>query len=269
MAKVNRIYNSRFVVIITVILLLILLYYLGVLKPVDGAISFVLRPFQSVASSITSGFKNITDPFSSVMSLQTENEDLRQKNNELNIRISELQNYISEQFQINIQQEFLVSKNLEFVSARVTGKSSDLSFRTLIIDKGINNGIKVGQPAVINEGVLIGIVQKTEINHSEILLINDNRSTINSQVQNDNQTSGIVYGQFSSSLSMELIPQGDPIEINDLIVTADDDEVPSGLIIGRVVEVNNSPGELFQTALILPLAKLENISVVSIITSSL
>jgi rod shape-determining protein MreC len=264
----SRIGRTSLTTVLIVIILLIVLFYVGWLTPIESATSVVLRPFQTSASFVTSGLKRLVEPFSSIVALQRENDQLIQRNNDLLVTSATLRQQLVEQEIIEEQITFLTSAGYDFATARVIGRTNDPSFQSININIGSTKGLRTGQAVVINNGVLVGIVKKVEPTHAEVLLINDSRSTINARIQNDSATPGTVNGQFTSSLKMDLIPQDKPVALNDYVVTSKaNTNTPDGLLIGQVVEVKHSPGELFQTALLSPVANLESLTLVSVITS--
>jgi rod shape-determining protein MreC len=266
MIKSNRLGNNRILLIPIIAIVIIALFYIGWLKPVEGIVSAVFRPFQSAGVAVVNSISEFVSPFGSVLALKQENQALRQENNELHALLANIQLEINEQQLFDEQKDFLAERGFNFVTAKVIGKTTEQSLQTISINAGSNSGIKQGQPVVIDDGILIGTVIKAENNHSEILLINDDRSIISAVVLNKNDTVGVVRGQFSANLKMELIPQGEPIDLNDMVITSgDEDNIPGGLVIGRVVEINNSPGELFQSALVSSLSNFEKLKIVSVI----
>jgi cell shape-determining protein MreC len=84
-------------------------------------------------------------------------------------------------------------------------------------------------------------------------------------VQNTTQSAGVVRGEHNLSLLMEFIPQVDTVTVGDTVVTNGADPfIPQGLVIGRVQEVFNEQGDLFQEASLTPLYTSADVFIVSV-----
>lgn len=264
---VDRFKRPRTLAVIGVVVVLIVLSYVGALKPIEGISNTLLRPFQAVAVAITRTVEHISVPFSSVVALAERNQVLEQEKNQLLSELADTRQQLALQ-EILVQQfGYLNERHFTYVPAKIIGKTIDPTFDSLIVTIGNSTGVAVGQAVVIDQGIFIGTVRSVEAQHVEILLLNDNRSVIDAAISGEHETPGVVTGQFSTNVTMELIPQGSIIAPNDIVITrADGKGIPSGLIIGKVVKVENNPGQLFQNALVAPAAAIEKASVVSIIT---
>lgn len=259
--------KNQTLLVIIVVGLLIGFYYLGVLTPLERLGSTALRPFQLAAVAITDGLERLLKPFSDIAALEEENRALRQDNHRLLTTVASLQQRVAEQTSLVSQVEFLSERRFTYAPARVLGQTADPTFHSIILNVGQAQNVAIGQAVVVADGVLVGTIRSVEFDHAEVLLISDSRSVIDVSVQNDAATPGVISGQFSAHLFMDLIPQGEPIALGDIIVTRPGGAVSyGGLVIGRVVETTSKPGELFQSALIAPAASFDTISVVSVIT---
>jgi rod shape-determining protein MreC len=86
---------------------------------------------------------------------------------------------------------------------------------------------------------------------------------------NRNQSSevmGILKGQFGLSLIMDLIPLDKKISPGDPVITSGlESDIPAGLLIGYVENIETSPNQLFQKATVQPLADFEGLRIVTIL----
>jgi len=99
-----------------------------------------------------------------------------------------------------------------------------------------------------------------------MLVISDSRSAVGAQVQNENNSPGVVIGKLGLALEMQLIPQSEEITKGQIVVTSGlEENIPSGLVIGQINEIDKKTEELFQTATIESPISLERLDVLSII----
>ena len=126
------------------------------------------------------------------------------------------------------------SMNYPFITARVYGTSGASFVRTLTINAGSNNGIKVGQ-AVVNANGLIGRIVETGFNASRVLLVTD----INSQipvVTEESRNRAVLTGDNSNNLYLNFLSGHAVVSEGELLFTSGDGGlIPSGLLAGEIV----------------------------------
>jgi len=104
-----------------------------------------------------------------------------------------------------------------------------------------------------------------------VMLISDTRSLVTG-LDTRTRATGEVTGRLTAPLALANIPVTDRIAVNDRIVTAGIDlgrrfrsNYPKNIPIGRVVDVQQDPGSVVQTALVQPAADLDRIEDVLVI----
>ena len=149
------------------------------------------------------------------------------------------------------------------------GTSTDPLRNQIIIDKGTSEGVAVGDPVIVGDGILVGTIVTVEKNHSAVLPLTDPRSKIlASIVQEKDELFGIVEGEFNVSLNMTLIPVAAELKNDDLVVSSGrQDHIPAGLVIGTVQEIRKRAEDLFQSAVIRIPQRLNDLAIVSILTT--
>ncbi len=141
-----------------------------------------------------------------------------------------------------------------------------LNFESLLtVNKGLKDGIQKGMPVVSEEGALIGKIDDVADGFSKVLLIFSSRSSV-AAITQSSRISGIVKGNFGTSLSLDMIPQFEELEIDEMIITSGIGGIfPRAIPIGSVAEVKTLANEVFKKAEIEPLIKLRQIESVVII----
>lgn len=256
--------------LLVAILLLIFLHYTRILLPVENLIIRIFAPVQHQVYVMGSGMNNFYSNISSNKDLKAENDRLMKEVQELTIENSQLSTLIQIEAETTIQERFLQDLGLEAVTARVIGKNPEANLQAIILDKGSKDGVRIDQPLITSEGVIIGKIEKVRPNSSEALLINDPRSKIAAVIQNENESKGFVVGDHGLSLKMELIPQNEQVSIGDVIVTSGlEPSIARGLVVGKITRVETEANGFFQTAFLQSLVKIDNLTIVSILKSPL
>lgn len=156
--------------------------------------------------------------------------------------------------------------NYSYHIAQVISVNSDPVNKTLVIDLGERDGVKVGQSVISVKG-MVGVVSQVSNFTSTVKLITSmdakdpNSNGIAATSMDNHQTFGIVesYDEASKMLLMNQIKEDDPIKKGDMIVSlGDTDKYPRGLIIGKVKSVEESKFGKTRTAMIQPEAEFQD-----------
>lgn len=252
--------------ILAVLILLIFLHYTGILSPFESFLTNVLTPAQSTVYKISNFTTRIVNPNQSQDDLNTKVISLQDRVNMLLIKNQKLQILLDDQKSAAIQLEFLQDKYYDHVISKVIGEDSSKNINAIVIDKGLKDGIQIDMPVIVDDGIIIGKIIEVEQSFSKVLLVTDPRSQIAATINNSEQTSGVVSGDFGLIMKMELIEKDIQLENQDIVSTSGlEQNIPRGLIIGEVVRIEEEPNEFFKTAYLQSLKTLKSINVVSVI----
>lgn len=173
-----------------------------------------------------------------------------------------------ENIELKKQVNFLQRTAHKTLTVNVVGRNADSIEKTAIINAGQNQGFKVGLPVIVGDGVLVGRITKVEDELSVVRLLNDNQSKILATLLNKERSLGVVEAGFGTSVRMGFIPRNEVVMVGDQIVTSGQDlEIPKGLLIGKVVSVENEAYQPFQQAILEPAVNLEKLIDVTVIFS--
>ena len=156
----------------------------------------------------------------------------------------------------------------EVISRRITDQEHVIS-----LDRGTNAGIEVNDPVVGGGGALVGQVVEVGSNYSRVLLITDTRMNVVGLLETSRGV-GTVHGQLDRPLEMDGISATNQVNLGETVVTAGIElsedirsPYPKGLLIGTIADVERSPDQLFQTALVSPAANFSTLEYVLVITN--
>jgi rod shape-determining protein MreC len=149
------------------------------------------------------------------------------------------------------------------IAARVIAKSQTTLIKTILIDKGTVDGLKIGLPVVVEKGIA-GRIIESSWHSSRVLLLIDESSKIDASLQ-EGRSQGILQGGGAGVCNLKYIPKTETVKVGDVVISSGLSGVfPKGLFMGVVtIADKNEPG-LFQKVQIVPyvdFAKLEEVMV--------
>jgi len=258
---------KNIVYFLAVIGLLIFLHAVKLLLPIESMLTVVLDPvlnkFYSTSSRIRIAYDKQTDK----RDLAGINEQLSNQVNQLmqeNVKLKVLE---EENNNLRNYLKFLANKDKHYLMANVLSRGDvESSSQILTIDKGIKEGLYPGLAVISNDGNIVGKITDSKDHISEFCLVTSNRCQLASTIQNKDKTMGISQGDLGLTIKMNFIPQNEVIKIGDIIITSGlEKNIPRGLIIGQVRQVNKEDNELWQNVKIESLTNLNDIIIVSIL----
>lgn len=172
--------------------------------------------------------KRLKSQLSRAMEIENRNEELELEN----ARLKKLVN-------------FTRSVSDTYVAAQVIARDPSPWFKTIMIDKGSDEGLEKGAPVLVSEGI-VGQITKVSKDFSRVLLILDRNSAVDALVQNT-RVRGMVKGENKDTCSFVYALRKDVVQPGEMIVSSGLDQVfPKGLKIGRILDVKKEHSQLFQ-----------------------
>ncbi len=224
---------------------------------------------QKMVTRAFSGIENFAGLFRRKGELITENRLLKESLIKLTGELQELKEYESENRQLRKLLQFREREPLRetiesAVGAEVIGRDPSNWYQTVLIDKGINDGIKLNAPVLTHQG-LVGRIKKTGSASSVAMLILDGNSSISALIQRTREQ-GIVRGGFENVCRMEYLSGRVEVKYGDIVLTCGLGGIyPKDIIVGKVIGIEKTHSGLLQSAVILPaveFSRLENVLVV-------
>ena len=237
--------------------------YISYYGPGRIAISIV-APFQKASSTSIRFVRDIWRHYFFLVNAAKENEELRKDLNrafeksiqfkEFKLSNARLRNLLN--FQKNITDRVL--------AAEVIGKDPSPWFKTVLIDKGKQDGVEKGMAVVIPEGIA-GQTTEVSAHYSKVLLIIDHNSAVDALVQRD-RARGIIKGGSAGQCLFKYVLRKHDIEIGDIVVSSGLDGVfPKGLAVGYVSTVIKPKSGIFQEVTVTPYVDFEKLEEVLIV----
>jgi rod shape-determining protein MreC len=157
------------------------------------------------------------------------------------------------------------------VAATVVGKSPNIWYSTVTIDKGSPDGVRVNDPVINGEG-LVGKVVAVEPDGAQVDLITDSSMGVSARIGTSNAT-GIVQPKVGdpNDLLLQYLPASTRANKGEYVVTSGtvsgpgDSLYPPGLLIGQVTSENEESA--YKSVNVHPIANLHNLDIVEVLTS--
>ncbi len=251
------------------IIFTIILHSVGLLKPIESFLRVALNYSSKITYHWTLETRGRPEVFSSPAELQEAYETLSVQCLDYQKSAAEAVLLADENKALREQLRFFARAKLYQIGADVIGKNLEPAGNTLILNRGLSDGLFKGQPVIAGEGILIGKIVQVEDGTAMVQLINDGQSKVAATLLNHERSLGIVEGGHGLSVRMGFIPQNEAVAIGDMVVTSGlESGMPRGLLIGVVEAVEKEAYEPFQKAVITPLVSLSGLTVVSVITTT-
>jgi len=205
----------------------------------------IMSPFQSAVTNTIDVTQNIWNTYFMAVLAVKENSELKKKLG----KAIEIKNRYEELELENIRlKKFVNFTGLvpdTYVAAQIIARDPSPWFKTMMIDKGANDGLLKGSPVLVSEGI-VGQLLEVAGNYSKVLLITDRNSAVDALVQNS-RVRGIVKGNNEDNCSFVYTLRKDEVKEGETIVSSGLDQVfPKGLKIGRILKVTKIHSQLFQ-----------------------
>jgi len=249
----------------------LLLTYLDSTGNLGGALAVVRDPFTAVLSFTSTRSESASGLLEGPRDLQTARAEIA----DLQARVDELERENEELREIEGEWQILqdlfnrARQSPEFTRqiATVIGQDTSPAIRSIIIDKGTEDGIRVGMPVESARG-LVGRVFRAGPHSAQVALITDNASAIPARLGNSRAT-GILSGSgLGGPLTMDWIDLKYDLQIGEVVLTSGlGGNFPQDIVVGRVIEVNRSEADLFQRVVVQPVTDFENLEIVFVITN--
>ena len=246
---IPRKYQSIAVAVTLLIVSLGVLSYSAVRLTETGLLrKIVLETAAPVEQAINIALTSLHDAWKRylfLVGLEDENRKLRR---ESAVLASQLNQYREGYLEgVRLQKLLDIKNGLQHraVAARVIDREHTSLFKTLLINKGTSEGLRVGLPVLSEQGV-VGRIIETSWHASRVLLVIDENSNIDALLQRT-RAQGILQGAGSAGCNLKYISRVEAIQTGDVVLASGISGVfPKGLLLGTVTGTSRKEGGLFQ-----------------------
>jgi rod shape-determining protein MreC len=174
-----------------------------------------------------------------VAALQSENERLKQEVEKLRIIAQRYDNALVENNKYRAMLAYRQKTDFKLTGARVLRRSASNWWNTIIVDKGVEDGVATDFPVITDIG-LVGKTGKVAAHTAEVILLTDEECRVTARVEGP-QSQGILAGErggFETRPELRLRFLDPRLKIepgaNVYSVGVDGGVFPAGLFLGKV-----------------------------------
>lgn len=254
---------------------------------VQGDVNIAMAPIETTINNLADTLDSYWSALLQLDHLRTENKQLVDQNQTLQEelqRMAAISQLNTDWTAITAAQQAIPYQT---TPARVIVRDvSDVTQKTVIINKGSRDGLSKGECLVDAGGALVGRIDSVYPTVSVVILVSDPNAIVIGEEAKTGAT-GTIRGSISGDLSMEYVDVATPLAKGDSVVTAGEalpgslalpspdssaatnliarSPYPPGLLIGTITSVSTDPNAVVQSATIKPAARLADATFVLVI----
>ena len=227
------------------------------LEKLRSGLNLVLEPLRLVIDLPFFLVDNIGESLSTRTRLLTENEELRSQNLLLKVQLQKFSALESENMRLRSLLDSSFNVGEKVLIAELLRVDLDPFTRQIVINKGSDNNIYIGQPLLDADGI-IGQVIHVSAYSSTAMLITDPSHALPIQMNSSGQRAIAVGTGRPNELELLHIPSNTRMQEGDLLVSSGlGGRFPAGYPVARVSSVENVPGQAYLHVVAEPSARLQ------------
>ena len=230
----------------------------------SGVIGFLQPAFQGI-QTVRQGFEHLCSAVLELISLEEENRILRGRLEALNTHEELHRDLLEENKRLRQMLDFQAKAQWSVTPAEVIGRELGPWSRSLLLSKGVRDGIRQGM-AVITPIGLVGRISEAGPSSSRVALLTDPHFRVMAKLS-QSRISGLVTGGPTGECQITYLPLDETVQVGQLVFTAGGMSfAPLELPIGVLRKVWKDSSEMYQTARIEPAVRLGAIEEVLVVT---
>ncbi len=238
----------------------------------EGVGSAMLRPFQRGYNSIAGGLNHVFSGFS-FSALSKARKELKEAHKKLRTMGSmavELHLLRSENEKLRQLLELKKTLTFPVVAAEIISKDPSNWYRTIVVDKGYNDGIKINMPVIGyigNKQAVVGKIVEVRSSVSRVVPIISPRLRVGVKIEKTKYP-GLLFGYAinSDKCIMDYISREAQVKKQSLVVTSGQGGVfPKGIPVGNIIKSRILEAGAYQKAIVVPIINFNSLEKVFII----
>jgi rod shape-determining protein MreC len=223
---------------------------------------------QSPVTTVTAGVSNYFTSIANLRSAQSENDQLKQRVQELEVEKKQFEELNSENARLRALLQFKETSKITVLPARIIGRDPSIWFDSSIVNRGSLDGVALDMP-VVTDGGLVGRVSAVGPLTCQVDLITRKGSGVGGIIGEVGGTGalGVLAGTGKGDLlEMKYVPGYVSVQVGEAIFTTSQDGIyPAGLKIGEIVSVVSGSATTPHQILVQPAGRLNSMQEVGIL----
>ena len=221
--------------------LALLSFFSNTSSPLTDLVNTIVSPLRSAYTSVATWFNDKQNYYRDITALEAENAQLKRQIAEMEAEIRQARADSAENQRLKTLLDLQESRPdlMEDIAlCTVTEHAVTNWAATLTIDRGVNDGLEVGDCVVDETGAMVGSIREVGTNWASVRTLVDTDTSLGAQVFRTGDL-GLAQGNFSlmgeNRLRLDYLPAGCDLLGGDLVVTSGlGGYYPAGLVIGSV-----------------------------------
>jgi len=239
----------RFVLLVGVLLTMALIFLVSTLGsqkfgPLHKLLFESVGPVQRVVTRTAGFFLGLKQDYLDLLDVRKTNERLWKELRECRAAVYKSREAVATNARLRRLLAFRDSTDVPMIAASIIGKDPALWFRSVVIDRGSNDGVTKGLPVVSEDGI-VGQVFAASPDYSKVLLAIAPSSALDVILQKS-RVRGILKGTGTLRYRLDYILKTVDVQEGDQVVTAGYGGLfPTGLPVGVVSRVRKKRRGMF------------------------
>ena len=209
---------------------------------IEAGVFEVFSEVQRASNAVTTGIRTRWDDYVALTQVRTENERLKQQLGQMRVELQEQRGLAKQSQSLQQLLGLKTSIQVQTTAANVIAGGASPDFRTVTIDKGVNDRLHADMAVIAPAGVVGRIIMPT-VRASKVQLLID-RNAAAGAIDERTRAQGVVVGTGADELRMDYVAGSADVKAGDMVVTSGIDGIyPKGFVIGQIQSVRRGAGE--------------------------
>lgn len=239
----------------------------SVVTSIKSATAVILYPLEWFSSASINGLASSYSSLRSSKNLASKNKKLKQENNFLRLKLSQMKNLEEECRVLKKSLDFSASAfglgKDDVLVAEVLGRNKDLWNSVLILNRGQADGVKTGMAVVVQDGLVGKIIEVTPLSSKVRLILDYNSAVVVRTLKS--RVEALAIGRGNNLLDLEYVPSAADILVGEELVVSNSSQLIKGIPVGRIVEIESSELALFKKVKLYPLVDFSKLEIVYVV----
>jgi rod shape-determining protein MreC len=235
---------------------------------VEAMMVELTAPVQKVVHLVVTAVGDVWRGYFGLVGVQRENQQLQEEVRELRRQLNLYREAALANQRLRDLLNFKEAKGrMPLLPAEVVAFDPSRWFKTLLIDKGAQDGLGRDMAVVSASGV-VGRLIGVSSHYAKVLLVLDRNSAVDALVQRS-RSRGILVGLGEGRCRLKYVERNDDVQVGDQVITSGLGGVfPKGILLGQVEKVQHSDAGLFQMVDVTPAVDFSRLEEVLIVLRS-
>ena len=210
------------------------------LDPIRNYANWILRPLEYIMMAPRNAFQATSDYFTTRSTLDKENQAMKVRQAELSLLANQSE-FLTIENQ-NLRELMALQKQIPFKTLPVEilfNPPNSISQR-IVINRGSNDGLKLGNPIANDAGILGQVVRLYE-RSAEVSLLEDRDFAVPVQVARNGLRAAVFGAGRGNPLELRYLPVASDLEVGDVLLTSGIDGIyPPGFAVAVISKIERN-----------------------------